>query len=119
MKTLTNERRNRLSASKSSVRNNAAATDPFEQRLLEHVELLYDVAVDLTQNARKAESITRRALCDAWHNRRELAADNQIKSRLLTYLRRAFLEERKRASSEYLLRKLIAALDLPESGAPV
>jgi hypothetical protein len=67
--------------------------DDFEQRLIEHVEMLFLVAMNLTRNNDAAEFITHGALSEAWNNRRHLQG-KKLKAELLTLLRLKFDEYR-------------------------
>jgi hypothetical protein len=67
--------------------------DDFEQRLLDHVEMLYGVALKLTHNPCDAERITRRTMLCAWHARKPGDGRRQLKAELLKLLRRTFLSQ--------------------------
>lgn len=68
--------------------------DDFEQRLLDHVELLYVVALKLTHNPLDAERITRSTMLKAWCRRNELEGKPGLKADLLGLLRHTFVNQR-------------------------
>jgi DNA-directed RNA polymerase specialized sigma24 family protein len=74
---------------------NGPVVDDFGQRLLDHVEMLYRVAVNLTREPRGAEYLTRSVLCQAWICREKLDGNPRLKAELLKWLRRAFLDHAK------------------------
>lgn len=63
----------------------------FEQRLLDHVEMLYGVALKLTHNPWDAERITRVTMLQAWHWRNERNDKRSLKAELLKLLRHTFV----------------------------
>ena len=62
---------------------------PFEARVLECVDTLYEVALKLTDTPENARALTRHVLATAFLHRQSLQADPHLKSRLLTLLRAA------------------------------
>lgn len=62
----------------------------FERELLGHVEMLYGVALKLTQDPCDAETITRSALQEAWKEQANLNGHGALKAELLKLLRRTF-----------------------------
>jgi len=69
--------------------------DDFEQRLLDHVELLYVVALKLTHNPWDAERITHSTMLQAWCGRNEWEGGPGLKADLLRLLRHTFVNQRR------------------------
>jgi len=65
--------------------------DDFGKRLLDHVEMLYRIALKFTLNPWDAEHITRNTLCQAWHCRERLDGSPHLKAELVKLLRQTFL----------------------------
>lgn len=72
---------------------NAIKTDDLERLVLEHIETLYNVAMQLTHDIDTAETLTERTLIRAFRCGFECVGARPIKSRLLTLLRTTFMEE--------------------------
>ena len=66
-------------------------SDDFEQRLLDHVEMLYAVALKLARDPSDAERITRMTLAEAWRRRETWDRACSVKSELMTLLRQTFI----------------------------
>ena len=65
----------------------------FQQRLLEHVEMVYNVALQLGGNSRNAECLTRSTMSRIWRRRDTLPETVELKPELLTQLRQTFLDK--------------------------
>lgn len=65
----------------------------FEQQLLDHVEMLYAVALKLTANSWDAERITRTTMQQAWQWRDSWDGQRHLKAELLKLLRQTVSEE--------------------------
>jgi len=79
-----------LNARRTGV--NAIKAD-LEQLVLEHIETLYNVAMQLTNDIDIAEALTERALIRAFRCGLECIETRPIKSWLLTLLRTTYMEE--------------------------
>jgi uncharacterized protein (DUF2267 family) len=67
--------------------------DDFEQRLLDHVEMVYAVALKLTRDPQDAERIARSTLLQAWHSRDKWEDARSLKAELLKLLRRIYVSQ--------------------------
>ena len=67
------------------------AVRDFEQQLFDHVELLYAVALKLTQSPADAQRVTRTTVLQAWHWRERLNNGCSLKAELLKLLRQTFI----------------------------
>jgi RNA polymerase sigma-70 factor, ECF subfamily len=73
-------------------------TREFEEQVLEHVDVLYSVALRLTQNAADAQDLTQEALLRALRFHEKFQPGTHVRAWLLTILRNTFINEyRKKA----------------------
>jgi len=69
--------------------------ETYERALLDHVPLCYSVALALTRNPADAHSLAREAILAAWQSRNASESLETIKNRLLSIVRRLFLQRAK------------------------
>ena len=79
--------------------NTEHCNEDFEARLLDHVEMLYGVALSLTGNPREAGHITRITMLEAWEWRQTWEDSRSLKSELLSLLRRKYITQTNLATS--------------------
>lgn len=70
----------------------------FETQVLEHIDLLYAVALRLTRNPADAEDLTQNTVVKALRFHDKFQAGTYIKAWLLTILRNTFINEYRRKS---------------------
>ncbi len=75
----------------SQIRSNE-----FEELVLEHMDMLYAVALKLTRNATDAEDLTQNTVVKALRFHDKFAEGTYIKAWLLTILRNTFINEYRR-----------------------
>ena len=76
-------------------RQSHTETDNFQQRLVDHVEMVYSVALRLGGNPHVAERLTRSTMSRIWRQRNTLAQTFELKAELLHQLRLAFLDKQR------------------------
>jgi len=70
----------------------------FEKQVLEHLDMLYAVALNLTRNAADAEDLTQNAVVKALRFHDKFKEGTYIKAWLLTILRNTFINEYRKRS---------------------
>jgi len=80
----------------------AQRSPEFEQQVLEHLDMLYAVALNLTRNAADAEDLTQNAVVKALRFHDKFKEGTYIKAWLLTILRNTFINEYRRRSRQPL-----------------
>lgn len=65
----------------------------LQQRLLDHVEMLYSVAIRLDNNPQNAERLTRAAMSRIWRQRSSFSGTVDLKRELLRQLRQVFRDK--------------------------
>lgn len=73
-----------------------ARSKEFEQLILEHLDMLYAVALRLTRNAADAQDLTQNTLVKALRFHSKFEEGTYIKAWLLTILRNTFINEYRR-----------------------
>ncbi len=76
----------------------AQRSQEFEEQVLEHMDMLYAVALRLTRNVADAEDLTQNALVKALRFHDKFKEGTYIKAWLLTILRNTFINEYRKRS---------------------
>jgi RNA polymerase sigma-70 factor (ECF subfamily) len=76
----------------------AQRSPEFEQQVLEHLDMLYAVALNLTRNATDAEDLTQNAVVKALRFHDKFKEGTYIKAWLLTILRNTFINDYRKRS---------------------
>ena len=69
--------------------------EDFQQQLLDHVEMVYSVALRMSGNPHDAELLTRITMSRIWHRHNTLPQTFELKTELLSTLRQAFLDKQR------------------------
>jgi DNA-directed RNA polymerase specialized sigma24 family protein len=77
--------------------------ETFEQVLLSYADLCYSVALALTRDPHDARDLARKVMIWAWHLRGNAGAETNIKMRLLTALRKEFLQHYRKDQRQNVL----------------
>lgn len=88
----------------------------YEQLVLEHVDMLYAVALSLTRNPTDAEDLTQNTLVKALRFHEKFREGTYIKAWLLTILRNTFINEYRRRARRPAMVELTGAEAAPETG---
>jgi len=73
--------------------NQAEVVQVFEQVLLSHAEMCFSVALALTHDPERAQDLARHVLTGAWQQRDSENGRDDIKKKLLTALRKRYLND--------------------------
>lgn len=77
---------------------NANRSEDFERLVLEHMDMMYAVALRLTRNAADAQDLTQNTIVKALRFHEKFEEGTYIKAWLLTILRNTFINEYRRKS---------------------
>ena len=88
----------------------------YEKLVLEHVDMLYAVALSLTRNPTDAEDLTQNTLVKALRFHEKFREGTYIKAWLLTILRNTFINEYRRRARRPAFVELTGAEAAPETG---
>lgn len=94
----------------------APRSEDFEKLVLEHVDMLYAVALRLTRNAADAEDLTQNTLVKALRFHDKFKEGTYIKAWLLTILRNTFINEYRRKTRRPAFVELTGAEPAPDPG---
>jgi RNA polymerase sigma-70 factor, ECF subfamily len=99
----------------------AQRSPEFEAQVLEHLEMLYAVALQLTRNAADAEDLAQNAVVKALRFHDKFKEGTYIKAWLLTILRNTFINEYRKRSRTPIQVELSGAeaADIPVTPRPV
>lgn len=81
---------------KTADKGTAHRSKKFEQLVLEHMDMLYGVALKLTRNPADAQDLTQNTVVKALRFHSKFQAGTYIKAWLLTILRNTFINEYRR-----------------------
>ncbi len=95
----------------------ARRSKAFEDQVLEHVDVLYAVALRLTRNAADAEDLTQNTLVKALRFHDKYKEGTYIKAWLLTILRNTFINEYRRKTRRPMTVELTGA-EAAQSDSP-
>lgn len=97
--------------------DNLDRSKDFEQLVIEHIDMMYAVALKLTRNPTEAEDLTQNAVLKALRFHDRFQEGTYIKAWLLTILRNTFINDYRRKSRRPLSVELTGAEPAP-SNAP-
>jgi len=83
---------------KREIEKGSERSPEFEQQVLEHLDMLYAVALKLTRNASDAQDLTQNTAVKALRFHDKFKQGTYIKAWLLTILRNTFINEYRRRS---------------------
>jgi len=92
-----------------------ARSKEYENLVLEHVDMLYAVAMGLTRNATDAEDLTQNTLVKALRFHDKFREGTYIKAWLLTILRNTFINEYRRKARRPAFVELTGAEAAPDT----
>lgn len=102
------------------TRNNSLKRE-FEEKIIEHIDSLYNVALRMTQNRQDAEDLVQEAALRAYRNFNRFKQGTNFKAWIITILRNIFINEyRKRMKEPQMIdfEEVKGFISLPEiSGA--
>ncbi|MCL4217083.1 MAG: sigma-70 family RNA polymerase sigma factor [Candidatus Hydrogenedentes bacterium] len=102
----------------SSTRDESAGRSPeFEQLVLDHLDMMYAVALRLTRNTSDAQDLTQNAVVKALRFHNKFQEGTYIKAWLVTILRNTFINDYRRRSRKPVLVEL-SGLEAAPNSAP-
>ena len=110
-------RRGGLSLPKPSQKRDESAgrTPEFEQLVLEHLDMMYAVALRLTRNPTDAQDLTQNAVVKALRFHNKFQEGTYIKAWLITILRNTFINDYRRRSRNPALVELTGLEAAPDT----
>lgn len=95
--------------------NESERSKEFEQNVLEHIDMMYAVALKLTRNVADAQDLTQNTLVKALRFHEKFQEGTYIKAWLLTILRNTFINEYRRRVRRPTLVELSGAEPAPDT----